>query len=163
MKLVIARHGKAEPDSPTGRDADRRLTPLGEQQALWLGRRLLAQGFGEGVILSSHAERARRTAEIIGDVLGLEAHLTPGLMIGRCASEALGVIQANHGHERLVLVGHNPTVSELAGILTHGLGCSHVGLRTGSAAIVELKGEPLPGIASLEEIIRLGDEGDEPA
>jgi len=161
MKLVIARHGKAEPDSPTGRDADRRLTPRGEQQALWLGRSLLAQGFEDALILASHAERARRTAEIIGDVLGIQPHLTPHLMIGRSASEAIEVIESNGSADRLILVGHNPTVSELAGILTHGLNCCHVGLKTGAAALIELKGTATPGHASLEYIIRLGETEDD--
>lgn len=157
MRLVIARHGKAEADSPTGRDADRRLTPLGERQALWLGEQLLTSGYSDATVLASQAERARRTAEILSDVLGITPLFVPGLMLGRSAGEALSVIETYCEHPRLVIVGHNPTVSELATILTHGLGCCSLGLKTGSAAIVELKGQPAPGIASLCDVIRLDD------
>lgn len=157
MRLVIARHGKAEADSPTGRDADRRLTPLGERQAEWLGQQLLTSGYADALVLASVAERARKTAEIICSVLGTRPTFAPGLMLGRTAGEALGVVESHRTHPRVVLVGHNPTVSELASILTHGLGCSALGLKTGSAAIMELKDEPAPGIASLCGIIRLDD------
>ena len=95
MRLVIARHGKAEQDSPTGRDADRRLTLRGENQARWLGETLLATGFRDALVLTSQAERARRTAEILCEVLGIEPVLTPGLMLGRRASEAIDRINNN--------------------------------------------------------------------
>ena len=157
MRLVIARHGKAEPDSPTGRDADRRLTLRGELQAQWLGRHLLESGYSDAVVLTSQAERARRTAEILCEVLGIEPLTAPGLMLGRSAGEALHVLESYREHPSVVLVGHNPTVSELASILTRGLGGSCVGLKTGSAAMIELKGEPTPGLASLEDVIRLDD------
>jgi len=157
MRLVIARHGKAEQDSPTGRDADRRLTLRGENQARWLGETLLATGFRDALVLTSQAERARRTAEILCEVLGIEPVLTPGLMLGRRASEAIEVIDQHRDRGELILVGHNPTMSELATILTRGLGCSCIGLKTGSAAMIEVQGEPMPGIASLEDVIRLDD------
>lgn len=157
MRLVIARHGKAEPDSPTGKDADRRLTERGELQARWLGETLLSCGFQDAVVLTSQAERARRTAEIMCEVLGVRPVHAPRLMLGRAASEAIQVIERYREHGKLVLVGHNPTMSELATILTYGIGCSGLGLKTGSAAMIELKGGTEPGIASLEDIIRLDD------
>ncbi len=157
MRLVIARHGKAEADSPTGKDADRRLTPRGERQAEWLGRELLLAGYSDAIVLTSQAERARRTAELICEVLGIEPVLTPGLMLGRTAGEALHVLETHLDRPKVVLVGHNPTVSELASILTRGMGYCSVGLRTGSAAMIELKGEPMPGVASLQDVIRSDD------
>lgn len=157
MRLVIARHGKAEQDSPTGKDADRRLTLRGENQARWLGETLLTSGYQDAVVLTSQAERARRTAEIVCEVLGIEPIVAPGLMLGRTASDALEVIDQHRDRSRLIVVGHNPTMSELATILTRGLGRSCLGLKTGSAAMIELKGEPMPGIASLDGVIRLDD------
>ena len=68
-----------------------------------------------------------------------------------------GVIEQHRDHGKLVLVGHNPTMSELATILAYGIGCSGLGLKTGSAAMIELKGGTEPGIASLEDVIRLDD------
>ncbi len=157
MRLVIARHGKADPDSPTGRDADRRLTPRGERQALWLGQELLGCGYSDAIVYTSQAERARRTAEIICDVLGIEPELSPGLMLGRHVGDAMSVLEANRNTDKLVLIGHNPTMSELASILTRGMGYCSVGLKTGSAALLELKGAPAPGLASLEDVIRAVD------
>ena len=157
MRLVIARHGKAEADSPTGKDADRRLTPRGERQARWLGQELLQVGYSDAIVLTSQAERARRTAEIICEVLGIDPVLAPGLMLGRSAGEALHVIETHMDRPKVVLVGHNPTVSELASILTRGMGYCSVGLKTGSAALIEIKGDPTPGVASLESVIRSDD------
>ena len=91
------------------------------------------------------------------EVLGVRPVHAPRLMLGRAASEAIQVIEQHRDHGKLVLVGHNPTMSELATILAYGIGCSGLGLKTGSAAMIELKGGTEPGIASLEDVIRLDD------
>ena len=57
----------------------------------------------------------------------------------------------------LVLVGHNPQVSVLAGMLGgQGLGAG-IGLRTGQAAVLEIPADG-SGVGSLVDVVRLEEE-----
>ena len=71
MKLYVMRHGPAEDDAPTGRDADRVLSAAGRERV-----RLVAQALEDGgespfAILSSPMARALETAEIVAEVTHL--------------------------------------------------------------------------------------------
>lgn len=70
--LLLVRHGQSTWNDE-GRwqgQADPPLSPLGEEQAAEAARRLGA-GFGFGAVASSDLVRARRTASIIAQALGL--------------------------------------------------------------------------------------------
>jgi phosphohistidine phosphatase SixA len=73
MLLSILRHGKAEPQSHSGRDADRRLTPLGRAQAAYIGGlfalREAPHTSPPRIVISSDAVRARQTAELVATAL----------------------------------------------------------------------------------------------
>lgn len=71
--LLLVRHGQSTWND-AGRwqgQADPPLSPLGEEQAAEAASRLADLGSGFGAVASSDLERARRTAEIISDVLGV--------------------------------------------------------------------------------------------
>ncbi|HED53140.1 MAG TPA: hypothetical protein ENJ00_02940 [Phycisphaerales bacterium] len=134
MELVLVRHGQAEPVSESGKDEDRRLTPLGERQAAWIGAILKNAGFARAHLISSPAIRTRQTSEKIAEALDSRIEFAPGLMLGRLTSEALGEIEARATRDRLVVVGHNPPMSDLASMLAGGIGARTACLRTGEAA-----------------------------
>ena len=62
-RLILLRHGKAEPDSDSGDDFDRRLAPRGVRESVDMGARLADMGFQPQVALVSPAARARDTWE----------------------------------------------------------------------------------------------------
>jgi phosphohistidine phosphatase len=74
MQLVIFRHGIAQdredPASPP--EAERRLTPKGIRRTRQAARGLRALGVDPSAVLSSPYVRARETADIALDVLGLQ-------------------------------------------------------------------------------------------
>jgi phosphohistidine phosphatase len=122
MKLFFLRHGKAESRSEwRGDDAERPLTPAGEEAMRREAEALRAMDLALDLIVTSPLARARRTAEIVAGELGLggrlveDARLASGFDVAR-----LEQILAAHGPaESVMVVGHEPdfsqTVAELIG------------------------------------------------
>ena len=72
VEVLALRHGQSEWNAE-GRwqgQADPPLTSLGEQQALFAAQQLLDSGEFFDTIASSDLQRARRTAEIIAEIVG---------------------------------------------------------------------------------------------
>jgi phosphohistidine phosphatase len=156
VRLFIVRHGKAEQGSPTGLDEDRPLKPRGERQAEWLGTELATAGIR--LIVASRFERAIATAQLIQRRIGASLHLSPALEAGKSPSEAVTVIQDNRSHDPLALVGHNPQLSELVRVLTHGSAGGDAGLRTGEAAVLEVNPDEPVGSGRLVARLRMDDD-----
>lgn len=81
--ILLARHGETDDNRPPLRFQGQRDTPLndtGRGQARELAQRVA----GEGIVTlwSSPLSRARETAEIVGEQIGLEPTLDPRLMEG---------------------------------------------------------------------------------
>jgi phosphohistidine phosphatase len=119
-RLMLLRHAKTEHDAPSGRDQDRRLDNRGRQDATeiggWIGRH---PPFPD-LVLVSPAIRAHQTWEIAWEAMKTMApdpqmELVPELY-GADPSELLQIIREASGPDpqRLMLVGHNPGMHELA-------------------------------------------------
>ena len=67
------------------------------------------------------------------------------------------VIASHQGPRPIMLVGHNPTLEKLVGLLTRGPGQVY-DMRTGQAVLVELDPESPIGSGSLLQVLRLDDE-----
>jgi phosphohistidine phosphatase len=119
-RLMLLRHAKTERDAPSGRDQDRRLDNRGRRDAAeiggWIGRH---PPFPD-LVLVSHAIRARQTWEVVWDamrdlVAEPQVELTPELY-GADPSDMLHIVRtaSETDPKRLLLVGHNPGMHELA-------------------------------------------------
>lgn len=113
MKVYVMRHGPAEDDSPTGRDADRALTSSGRDRTRSVARALLDGAEAPVQIISSPLVRALQTAEIVAAVSGVDAvevrrEVAPG-------GDAIALIGEllRAGKRRVMLVGHEPDLSML--------------------------------------------------
>src|SRR4051812_39406226 len=71
MKLYVMRHGPAEDDAPTGRDAVRVLSAAGRERVRQVAQALTDGGEFPFSILSSPLARALETAEIVAEVTQL--------------------------------------------------------------------------------------------
>ena len=123
MNLFLMRHGIAEGDSPTGRDADRRLTAEGEQKLQHVARGMKALGLSFNRILTSPWIRARRTADIVAERLDAVDRIreTSGLIWNTPPSVVIEEIrEEHHDVESLLLVGHEPFMSSMISILLTG-------------------------------------------
>jgi phosphohistidine phosphatase len=138
--LFLLRHAEAEPQHEGQSDFDRELLPKGFQQIRNLISQLREMGFQADAIISSPARRAETTSTLIVDALGLANQIEFDSLIYTCeAEELLRIIQSRDDHiQKLLVVGHNPTLSNLAGHLVKGL---MEGLKTCDLIEIEFSSE----------------------
>jgi phosphohistidine phosphatase len=121
-RLFLFRHGLAVPHGTEGlTDDERPLTPKGERRVRQVARGLNRLGLKLDRIVTSPLPRARRTAEITADVLDV-AFLLEDADILRPGNtpEAIRDWLATRSEARIMLVGHNPNLSELLTLLATG-------------------------------------------
>jgi phosphohistidine phosphatase len=120
-RLTLVRHAKSDWGDPTLEDFERPLNHRGERDAPEMARRLAAAGLKPTLIVTSPAVRALATARAFARELGYparrirhadEAYLaTPGAL--------LEVVRRTGGRSRhVMLVGHNPGISQFVALLT---------------------------------------------
>ncbi len=113
MDLVLWRHAEAEDGTP---DSGRRLTKRGRKQAKKMAEWLDARLPGKARLVVSPAARARETA----DALGRKYAPNPAVDVDASADD---VLQAAGWPDRggtVVVVGHQPTLGEVAARLLSG-------------------------------------------
>lgn len=121
-RLYILRHGVAVPSGTPGiADDDRPLTPEGEHELLRVAKRLKRLRLDADRIVTSPLPRARRTAELVAPRLGLAATLevADALRAGQGA-EPIADWLSGRSERRLIVVGHDPALSDLVGLLVTG-------------------------------------------
>lgn len=114
--LFLVRHGQSSWDDAALSDRERPLTEKGKRDAVKMGKRLAAADVEVDMILSSPARRARSTARAIAKRLGFERKrivLDERLYAGAAAELLAAVLEVADDCRRVMLVGHNPELSEL--------------------------------------------------
>jgi phosphohistidine phosphatase len=118
LKLYLMRHGPAEEQADSGMDSDRALTASGRDRVRGVAKLLLALDEQPLQVMTSPLVRAVQTAEIVavttklGDREGnvqVRRELSPGGAGGKGLVASL----ASAGSKRVMLVGHEPDLSEL--------------------------------------------------
>jgi phosphohistidine phosphatase len=115
--LFLVRHAKAVPPQPGLPDHDRTLNDRGRRDAPEMGRRLAQRGVLPDLMITSTAARARATAQLLAAELGLQPSLVreDARLYASSAGNLLYIIQEqDDDRDCLMLVGHNPEMSELA-------------------------------------------------
>ena len=115
--LVLVRHAKSSWANANQRDVHRPLNERGLRNAPDMGSRILAHGPFPERIISSHAQRALHTAQLIADAADYpRGHIEIVEEIYEASPETLlAVLRAQpDSYSRLMLVGHNPGLTELA-------------------------------------------------
>lgn len=167
MLVYLVRHGKAEKATSAMRDRDRPLRPRGERQSNWLADTILEgpREMAPALILASDLVRARDTARIISQRLGVDLRFERSLELGWPADDALALI-AQAGESGLdgplMLVGHNPQMEILLSTLVQGLSADEDEMKTGMAALIDLPDPSTPeGTGHLLRKLRLHDKSKE--
>jgi phosphohistidine phosphatase len=120
--LYIVRHGIAEdPGRPGIADNERLLTSKGEKRIRQIARGLVRLELQLDRIVTSPLPRARATAEIIADVLDVRKGIETSnvLQTGSSAATVERWLRERND-DRLMIVGHNPTLSDLVSLLVLG-------------------------------------------
>lgn len=140
--LVLLRHAKAD-RPPRTADVDRPLTARGHADAAAAGAWFLRRQIRPDVVLCSPAKRTRQTwhgiALALGDCeprVGYESRLYHG-----GPRELLKAVQGvPESTSTVLLIGHNPAISQVSGLLDSAADLDSDGLRTCGIAVHRVAG-----------------------
>ncbi|MBS0362741.1 MAG: histidine phosphatase family protein [Proteobacteria bacterium] len=114
-RLILLRHGKAEAESSSGEDFDRRLAPRGVAESAQMAAQLADMGFFPDVVLVSTAARTRETwAAAEACFPKARARFEPELYHADSHSVRREAERAGVEVGTVMMVGHNPGLQELA-------------------------------------------------
>ncbi len=115
-QLILTRHAKSDWGDPLLADHDRPLNARGRKNAPKMARRLVEDGVTVERLLSSTAVRARSTAVIFAEQLGVDIELDRELYLAD-APTLLRKAAVSDAHS-VMIVAHDPGISELASLLS---------------------------------------------
>jgi phosphohistidine phosphatase len=118
MKILwLARHAHAEVAAAS--DFDRRLSAAGILEAQGMGERLRQRGHAPQLILASAASRAAYTAQLLAQSLDAPPPRFERELYNSSVAVLLQTISATAASvSSLMLVAHNPGISELVSLLS---------------------------------------------
>lgn len=155
MQIILVRHGIAEAievDSGIP-DAERQLTRKGRKQMKQVARGVRRVVDNVGCVASSPYVRAVQTAEIL--VGAFKAGRRPELRVvdelrsGAGADVMTGWLAAQDPDGTVVVVGHEPDLSELTGYLTTGSARAYAKFSKAGACLIDFPSTPAAGSGRL--------------
>lgn len=142
MQAYLLRHAIAEDAGGSQPDAQRALVPEGRKKLKEVLRLARAADVAVTLILTSPYRRTRETAEMVADLLAPEAELLecPALTPGNRVEDIWQEMRTHKGADSIMLVGHEPLMSMLAGYL---LGAPSLNVDFKKAAMMRIDIEAL--------------------
>lgn len=134
--LILFRHGKSDWHAPHGSDHERPLNARGTNAAETMGRLLARADLVPEHVITSSAVRAKTTIDLARAAGSWDCPVEENdLLYGTTAREALAVAtEVPDQAESLMLVGHEPTWSDL----THHLTGGYVTVKTATVIGIDL-------------------------
>lgn len=145
MEIYLLRHASAgEPKLNPAKDDARRLDKLGIEQSHNVGRALAALEVSVDAIVTSPLPRAAQTATIVAGEMGCEDKVVTDdtLRPGAGYEQLEGVLRRYSRSEAIMIVGHNPSMTEFLNQFLLG---------EGAPTVIEMK---KGAIAKLEKSAR---------
>ena len=135
QQLWLLRHGEAEPHDVRP-DDERQLTDRGRAQSRAAGAALAALKIEIHLAFTSPKVRARDTALLACETLGIQPVEHAALAAGFDADEALALLAAAGVDQRVLAVGHEPDFSQVV----FDLGGGRIDMKKGGIAALRLDG-----------------------
>ena len=138
MKLYFLRHGLASDRAEwKGSDAERPLTDEGKERMERSAALMVEFGLRPDVIITSPLTRAHQTASIVASKLQAKDKLVVDIRLGLSfGKESLaGILRDHADSESVMLVGHEPGMSETISAL---IGGGRIVFKKGGLACVKL-------------------------
>lgn len=117
LTLILMRHAQAEPAAIDGSDFDRPLTDAGRREVLHAAQKLHDLPEPPQRVLLSPAQRTLQTADMLRASLPLDAGgfvNVDALYLATPAVIRQAIAENAAASTRLLVIGHNPGISELA-------------------------------------------------
>ena len=164
-RVLLVRHAKAAEGAV---DLERPLTHKGARQAAAIGSWLEQSGLVPDRVVVSPARRAAQTWEAAGAVLAPPARppIVDARIYDNSVEALLAVLQETpEDVQTVALVGHNPSIGELAAVLDDGQGKASArrdlaaGFPTGGVSVFSVAGPFAaiePGGATLRDFTKPG-------
>ncbi len=122
-QLLLARHAKSDWDNLASSDFDRELNERGLRDAPAMGRWLGSRGVKPKIMLTSPARRALHTAELLAEGMSFSAAMIfhePRIYEAHTGALQEIIEESDDSIDCLMLVGHNPAMTQLINILGGG-------------------------------------------
>lgn len=143
MILYFLRHASAgESLANPKKDEKRALDKEGIEQCGYIGRAMTALETQVDVIISSPLKRATQTASLVGNEMGYEGKLQieNALRPGATFADFRRLLEKYQKQESIVVVGHNPNLSQFLGSVISESGCeASIDLKKGAVARVDMR------------------------
>jgi phosphohistidine phosphatase len=139
--LTLVRHAKSDWKDASLSDRKRPLNRRGRRDAPQMGTRIVNHGIRPSLIISSPAVRAWRTAKIIAKEIGYPAEFLQreeSLYLASLDELLDTVVAQDNGFNSLMVVGHNPGMTDFANFLVPGLTNN---LPTAGVVSVQIEGD----------------------
>jgi phosphohistidine phosphatase len=119
MEIYLLRHGIAEDQSPSGADADRRLTAEGREKLERVLERARGAKVEPSLIVTSPLVRAVETAEMAAKILRYSGAVLKAKALRPESSprDVWSEIRAHEDETAILLAGHEPLFSALTAYL----------------------------------------------
>jgi phosphohistidine phosphatase len=120
--LTLLRHAKSGWDAPVARDFDRTLNARGRKAARAMGREMRRLGLGYDLVLASPAARVTETLTELAQGYGaaVDTQFDETIYLAPVDTLLALVRATDDSDARLLLVGHNPGMEQLALLLADG-------------------------------------------
>jgi phosphohistidine phosphatase len=142
MKLYLVRHAIAESIGTPGYEDDslRPLTEKGREKMKKIANALSDLGITPDLIVSSPYVRASQTAVILAKVFKYKEEISysDSLVPMGEPSDMIGEINEKYSVDELMLVGHEPNLSSLAGFLLTGASDISINLKKGGVCCLSV-------------------------
>jgi phosphohistidine phosphatase len=143
MIIYFLRHASAgESLINPKKDEKRALDKDGIEQCGYVGRAMAAIEAQVDVIISSPLKRATQTASLVGNEMGYEGKLQieNALRPGTAFADFRRMLEKYSRQESIVVVGHNPNLSQFLGTVISESGCeASIDLKKGAVARVDIR------------------------
>jgi phosphohistidine phosphatase len=151
--LILLRHAHAEPAAAGQADIDRPLSSEGRAEAEAAGLWLRDKGLVPDRVLCSPSLRTRETLEAVLAAIGYVDQRLEDSMFDAEPGTLAELADRHREVERLMLVGHNPGLEQLAALMHSGQSGDYRGMPPGGIAVLRLPADAgiEPGIATLSE------------
>jgi phosphohistidine phosphatase len=122
--LTLVRHAKASWNDSSLSDRERPLNARGEKDAPEMGQRIVAHDIRPSLIITSPAVRAWTTAKIISKEVSYPIECLQrenSLYLASLDGLLDAVMAQDNGFNNLMVVGHNPGMTDFANFLVPGI------------------------------------------